>query len=147
MSSMPYLTLVSKQSTYVHVNYHQSSFHFIQKFCHQSNFHLIRKNYFYQSNFYFTIEIFSSMELLFKQRYTLMDPASNYGNNYFHQSSFYWMENLISSIQLLFMGKIISINPTSILNTGMFSSIPLPFRKNIFFINPASIVKWQYQII
>ena len=54
------------------------------------------------------------MELLFKQRNILTDPASNYGNNYFHQSSFYWIENLVSSIQFLVTEKFISINPASI---------------------------------
>ena len=40
---------------------------------------------------------------------------------------------IFSSISLLFTVKIISINPTSILNTGTFSSIPLPLRESVFF--------------
>src|ERR1043165_5265831 len=84
-----FLSLVSKQSTYAHVNYHQSSFHFIKKFFRQSNFHLIRKNYLYQSNFYFTIEIF------------------------FINGTFL-SNDIFSWIQLLIMETIIFINPASI---------------------------------
>src|ERR1043165_3019047 len=116
MSSVPYFTLVSKQSTYVHVNYHQSSFHFMKKFLHQSNFHLIRK------------KLLLSIQLLLHDR------------NIFHQWNFYLSNDIFSWIQLLFTIKIISINPTSILNTGMFSSIPLLFRESISVINPASIL-------
>ena len=107
---MPYLTLVSKQSTYVHVNYHQSSFHFIRNFFINPTSISLEKITFINPTSIWRKKYFSSMELLSKQRYILMDPASNYGNNYFHHSSFYCIENLISSIQLLFTGKIISIN-------------------------------------
>src|SRR5688572_382360 len=96
MSSMLYLTLVSKQSTYVHVNYHQSSFHFIKKFFHQSNFHLIGKNYFYQSNFYLTKEIF------------------------FYQWNFYLSKDIFSWIQLSITETIIFINPASIESKAYF---------------------------
>src|SRR5688572_19738244 len=108
MSSMPHFTLVSKQSTYVHDNYHQSRFHFMKNFFNQSSFHFMEKMTQLLYNF------FSSMELLFTQRTILMGPASTYGNNYFLQSSFYCIKNLVLSIQLLFPIKIISTNPTSI---------------------------------
>src|ERR1043165_9033690 len=106
MSSVPYFILVSKQSTYAHVNYHQSSFHFMKKFFHQSNFHLIRKNYFYQSNFYFTIAIFSSMELLFKQGYILMDHSIVETIIFINPASIQWKTEFHPSIQLLFTGNI-----------------------------------------
>ena len=40
---MPYLTLVSKHSTYVYRNYNHSRIHFIENFFNQSSFHLMKK--------------------------------------------------------------------------------------------------------
>src|ERR1043165_8225985 len=111
MSSMPCLSLVSKHSTYVHDNYHQSRFHFIENFFKSIQLPFHEKNY---PTSITPKNYFSSMELLFKQIIILMGPASTYGSNYCHHSSFYCIKNLVSSIQLLFTVKIISINSTSI---------------------------------
>src|SRR5688572_10841915 len=103
MSSVPYLTLVSKQCSYVHVNYHQSSFHFIKKFFHQSNFHLIgkklllsiqllfdEKNIFHQCNFYLSKDIFSWIPLLITETIIFINPASIESKTLFNQSSFHF---------------------------------------------------------
>src|ERR1043165_7745055 len=111
MSSMPCLSLVSKHSTYVHDNYHQSRFHFIENFFKSIQLPFHEKNY---PTSISPKNYFSSMELLFKQRTFITGPASTDGNNYFHYSSFYCITNLLASIQLQLHQKLSFINPASI---------------------------------
>src|SRR5688572_26583058 len=107
MSSMPYLTLVSKQSTYVHDNYHQSSFHFIKKYFssiqHPFNWKKLllsiqllfyERNIFHQWNFSLSKEIFSWIQLLITETIIFINPASVESKTKFHQSSFYLREKL-----------------------------------------------------
>src|SRR5688572_9099372 len=98
MSSMPYLTLVSKQSTYVHDNYNQSRFHFVENFFNQYGFQFRKKmtkllfnqkNIFHQWNFYVSKELFSRVQLRLTETIIFIIPASIASKTKFHQSSFY----------------------------------------------------------
>src|SRR5688572_12663655 len=106
---MPYLMLVSKQSTYMHDDYHQSSLHFIDIFSSiKLPFNLTKLAYFYQSNFYLTKEIF------------FINGTFIYAKKYSHGSSFYLRKQLFSSIQLLLNRKLRFIHPASIYGKNYF---------------------------
>ena len=137
MSSVPYLTLVSKQSTNVHDNYHRSSIHFIGFF---SPILLSFNEKITQ--ILFGQKYLSSIELLFKERTILIDPPA---------SCFCLRKQLFLSIQIPLSQKLSFINISICgknyfdqfsfyLRTEMASSIPLPFRETIFFINSSSIL-------